>query len=123
MNCNNGEITPETRLLLIELAEGIAESLRKGTMCFTEGNARALAVWADTLLHPEKSKPATDGIHWKNATQICDYIGFTPQTFRTYVRKGVIPKGEKVRGFTEPVWKKEDIDTFAQWYFSHRRKR
>lgn len=119
----SGEITPETRLLLIELSEGFAESIRKGTMRLSEGSAKAVAEWAEQVMHPERNKPAADGVHWKNATQICDYIGFTPQTFRAYVRKGIIPKGEKVRGFTEPVWKKEDIDTFAQWYFSHRRKR
>ena len=109
---NHDEITPDTRLLLIELAEGFAEGVRNGTIRFSESNAKALVGWAEGILHPEHNN---SGDIWKNATEICDYIGFTAQTFRNYVRKGMIPKGEKRRGYAEPMWRKTDIDTFAGW--------
>lgn len=115
------EISAETRLLLIELAEGFADSVRKGTMVLSEGNGRALAQWADAVMHPERQ--LGEGMdHWKNITEACDMIGITPQTFRKYVRLGTIAKGTKKRGYHEPVWRKEEIDQFKKWYVSQRRK-
>ena len=115
------EISAETRLLLIELAEGFADSVRKGTMVLSEGNGRALARWADGLLHPERSDKA-DSANWKNITEACDMIGITPQTFRKYVRLGKIARGTKKRGYHEPLWQKEEIERFKAWYVSQRRK-
>lgn len=115
------EISAEARLLLIELAEGFAEGMRKGTMVLSEGNGRALVKWAEGLLHPERGIKA-DGANWKNITEACDLLGITPQTFRKYVRLGKIVKGVKKRGYHEPLWQKEEIERFKEWYFSQRRK-
>lgn len=114
------EISAEARLLLIEMAEGIAEGVRKNTIRFSEGNARALARWADGVMHPDAAVN-TDGANWKNITEACDLLGITPQTFRKYVRLGKIAKGTKKRGYHEPLWPKEEIERFKAWYFSQRR--
>ncbi|MBP5545723.1 MAG: hypothetical protein J6X59_00365 [Bacteroidales bacterium] len=116
------EISPESRLLLIELFEGLAEGVRRNDIRFSEGSARALGHWAESIIHPEKSKMEDESI-WKNITEACDYIGrITPQTYRKYVREGKIPQGRKRRGYHEPVWPKEEIEAFREWYDSHRRK-
>lgn len=115
------EISAETRLLLIEMAEGFAEGVRTNAISLSEGNARVLAQWADSLLHPEKSDKA-EGANWKNITEACDLLRVTPQTFRKYVRMGKIAQGTKKRGYHEPLWQKEEIERFKAWYVSQRRK-
>lgn len=44
--------------------------------------------------------------------QACSYLNISRSTFDTYVRNGLIPKGEKRLGFKELSWKKEDLDNF-----------
>lgn len=115
------EISPETRLLLIELFEGIAEGVRKNTLSLGEGNARALAQWADGVLHPEQRK-IEDETKWKNITEACDLLHISQPTFRKYIKEGKLAKGMKRKGYHEPVWEKEEIERFREWYFSQRRK-
>lgn len=115
------EISAEARLLLIEVAEGIAEGVRRNEIRFSEGNARALAAWAERVLNPDIER-REEGESWKNITEACDMIGITPQTFRKYVRRGDIKKGEKKRGYHEPLWRKEEIEKFKEWYNSQKRK-
>ena len=70
-----------------------------------------------------QKQKASDETAWRNITEACDYIThITPQTFRKYVREGRIPKGRKRRGYHEPLWSKEEIEGFKEWYLSHRRK-
>lgn len=115
------EISADGRLLLIETLEGLADGIRKDTIRFSEGSARALAAWADSIIHPEQSKSANES-QWKNITEACDLLGISQPTFRKYIRLGKIPQGYKRRGYHEPVWAKTDIERFANWYFTDRRK-
>ena len=41
-----------------------------------------------------------------------DYVGVCRATFDNYIRDGLIPKGEKVDGFKELRWYKNDLDFF-----------
>lgn len=118
---NVDEISPETRLLLIELFDGVAEGMRKNTLNLREGNARALAQLADGVLHPEKSK-IEDETKWKNITEACDLLHITQPTFRKYIKQGMLAEGIKRKGYHELVWEKIEIERFKEWYFSKRRK-
>jgi hypothetical protein len=118
---NADEISPETRLLLIELFDGVAEGVRKNIIQFSEGNARALAQWADGILHPEKRK-IEDESKWKNITEACDLLHITQPTFRKYIRQGKLAEGIKRKGYHELVWEKTEIERFKAWYFSKSRK-
>lgn len=49
-----------------------------------------------------------------NITEAADYIGKSKSTFNNYVKKGLIPKGEKDRGDSKFFWRKLDLDKFLQ---------
>lgn len=49
-----------------------------------------------------------------NITEAADYIGKSKSTFNNYVKKGLIPKGEKDRGDSKIFWRKLDLDKFLQ---------
>lgn len=109
------EISAETRLLLIELAEGFAEAVRKNNIRLSESTASALVEWGEHVMHPER-KRIDDVMPWKNITEACAYIGISQPTFRKYIRQGCIPQGVKKGGYREPMWDKEDIEKFKHWY-------
>lgn len=46
--------------------------------------------------------------------EAADYIGVSRATFDNYIRKGLIPKGEKRVGFKELSWNKSDLDEFLE---------
>lgn len=102
---------PDTRLLLITLFEGMAESLRQGTFRFTEEQAQTL-VRILAGLPPQDSRPA-HGPRICTIAQACRYLGISQPTFRKRIREGLIPQGTKLAGFNERVWNKEDIETYA----------
>ena len=45
-------------------------------------------------------------------TESADYIGVSKPTFDNYIRKGLIPKGKKRRGFNELCWFKADLNKY-----------
>lgn len=47
-----------------------------------------------------------------NRTQAADYIGKSISTFDNYVKKGLIPKGNKREGASQKFWYKSDLDKF-----------
>lgn len=112
------EISPETRLALIELAEGFAEGVRNGTFRFTEESGRVIGEFIKRLKEPEKYKKIDELV---NITQACRYLGMSQPTFRKYVRMGKIPSGRKEAG-GQPMWAKEDIIEVGRWWFTKRRK-
>lgn len=111
-------MTPETRLMLIELAEGFAESMRKGTMSFTEDTARRLAALVSETLNP---RPKVEG-KAVNITQACQMLGISQPTFRKYIRLGMLPQGVKVQGCASPMWEISQIEAFKKKYLSPERK-
>lgn len=40
----------------------------------------------------------------------CQYMNMSRATFDSYVRLGIIPKGQKQQGFTELSWSQQDLD-------------
>ena len=46
--------------------------------------------------------------------EAADYIGVSRATFDNYIRKGLIPKGQKRVGFKELSWNKCDLDEFLE---------
>lgn len=46
--------------------------------------------------------------------EAADYIGVSRATFDNYIRKGLIPKGQKRVGFKELSWNKSDLDEFLE---------
>ena len=120
MSKQEQEISAAARQLLIELAEGFAEGIRKNNIKFSEGNARSIGQWAEEVVHPDAH--ISKGSEWVNITEACDLIGMTQPTFRKYIRKGLIPNGKKRRGNHSPEWEKSVILEFKQVYFSQIRK-
>lgn len=49
---------------------------------------------------------------YMSKTMAADYIGVCRSTFDSYVKNGLIPKGEKLDGFKELRWYKSDLDLF-----------
>lgn len=117
---NADEISPETRLLLIELAEGFAEGMRKNVIRLSEGSALALARWGDKVMHPERHRME---LPICNITQACDYLGISQPTFRKYVKMGLIPAGTRDGGYSNDVWLKKDIEAFGNSDFFKSKKR
>lgn len=116
------EIRPETRLLLIELLEGMAEGVRKNDIRFSEGNARALAAWADGVLHPEQ-KRRQEEMPYCSISEACDLLHITQPTFRKYVKSGHLPKGVKISTFREDVWLRKEIKAIYDSGFFDKKKR
>jgi len=114
------EIEPETRLALIELAEGFAEGVRNGTFRFTEGTGLRLAEILRGLTCERQETGAA--VERMNITLACQYIGISQPTFRKYVRIGRLPVGMRQRGSSSPEWKRKDLDAFREWWFSEGRK-
>lgn len=114
------EISAETRLLIIELFEGIAEGVRKNDIRFSEGNAKALARWAEGVLHPERHRVELPVC---NITQACDYLGISQPTFRKYIKMGRIPEGRREGGYSDDVWLKKDIEAFYNSDFFKKKKK
>ena len=117
---SGNEISPDTRLLLIELFDGIAEGVRKNDIRFSEGNAKALARWAESVLHPERHRIE---LPICNITQACDYLGISRPTFSKYIKMGLIPKGTRSGGYSNDVWLKKDIENFYNSDFFKRKKK
>ena len=46
--------------------------------------------------------------------EAAEYIGVSRATFDNYIRKGLIPKGQKRVGFKELSWNKCDLDEFLE---------
>ena len=46
--------------------------------------------------------------------EAADYIGVSRATFDNYIKKGLIPKGQKRIGFKELSWNKSDLDEFLE---------
>ena len=46
--------------------------------------------------------------------EAADYIGVSRATFDNYIRKGLIPRGQKRVGFKELSWNKSDLDEFLE---------
>lgn len=46
--------------------------------------------------------------------EAADYIGVCRATFDNYIKKGIIPEGEKRMGFKEKFWYKKDLDIFLK---------
>lgn len=44
--------------------------------------------------------------------QACSLLGVSRSTFDSYVRVGLLPKGQKVRGFKEKFWNQYEIESF-----------
>lgn len=44
--------------------------------------------------------------------QACSLLGISRSTFDSYVRIGLLPRGQKVRGFKEKFWLKYEIESF-----------
>lgn len=99
---------PVTRLLLINLYQGLADSLREGTLSLTEEQAHTLLQGFSPLKHKSMQ------LRICNITQACRYIGVSQPTFRKLVRQGVLPKGEKIAGFRELIWYKDDIEGYCK---------
>ncbi|MCR5588008.1 MAG: hypothetical protein K6F72_00145 [Bacteroidales bacterium] len=117
---NGGEISPETRLLLIELAEGFAEGMRRNVIRLSEGSALALARWGDRVMHPERHRME---LPICNITQACEYLDISQPTFRKYIKMGLISEGTREGGYSNDVWLKKDIEAFANSDFFERKKR
>lgn len=41
--------------------------------------------------------------------QAADYIGVSRATFDNYIKKGLLPKGKRTRGWKELFWNKSDL--------------
>ncbi|MBR1792102.1 MAG: helix-turn-helix domain-containing protein [Bacteroidales bacterium] len=105
------EIAPETRLLLIALFEGMAEGVRNGTFRFSEEQATRLVAAIKGMRDADKN----DGrLRICTISTACDYLGISQPTFRKYVKQGLIAPGGKVKGLTELVWDKAEIERFAE---------
>ncbi len=48
--------------------------------------------------------------------QACDYLGISRSTFDDRVRRGILPKGQKIQGFKELSWLKEELDAAKEQY-------
>lgn len=46
--------------------------------------------------------------------QAYNFLRISRATFDNYVRNGYIPKGEKIKGFKELVWYKDDLIKFQK---------
>ena len=108
---------PETRLILIKLAEDFADGIRTGRIDFTEAQGRRVISAVGEALNPQPRMRIC------NITQACDYLGVSQPTFRKYVREGRIPAGQKMSGFSELLWDKNDIEAFKRQELSGRRKK
>lgn len=113
------EISPETRLLLIELAEGFAAGVRNNTFKFSEESGKRICEFIDRLNHPEKYRRPEEEC---NITEACRYLHMSQPTFRKYIKESKIPGGRKRDG-GQPMWLKSDIIAFGKWWFSKQRKR
>lgn len=120
MDKNHQEIEPDTRLALIELAEGFAEGVRNGTFRFTEGTGLHLAEILRGLTCERQEAGAA--VERMNITLACQYIGISQPTFRKYVRLGRLPVGMRQRGSSSPEWQKKDLEAFREWWLSEGRK-
>lgn len=116
---NTEEISSETRLLLIELAEGFAEGMRKNDIRLSEGSALALARWGDRVMHPERHRME---LPICNITQACEHLRISQPTFRKYIKMGLIPEGTRDGGYSNDVWLKKDIDAFYNSDFFKKKK-
>lgn len=45
--------------------------------------------------------------------QACDYLNMRRSTFDDYVKRGLLPKGTKTKGWKELYWNKCDLDKFV----------
>ena len=99
----------ESKYTLIALLEGFVAGLKNNTFDFTDEQGRRLVMAAKEILQPQSGVPE----RICNISMACDYLGISQPTFRKYVREGRIPQGRKVAGFTELIWDKTDIETFA----------
>ena len=43
--------------------------------------------------------------------QACDYLGISRSTFDDRVKRGLIPKGQKVQGFKELSWSQAELES------------
>lgn len=117
------EIDPETRLMLIELAEGFAEGVRNGTFRFSEEGGRRLAGIIRGIVNPEMEGVDPDGgMKTYSITRASRELGISQPTFRKYVREGIIPKGIRIADIPGPRWNKEEIEEVRKKYFSGKRK-
>ena len=66
------EIDPETRLMLIELAEGFAEGVRNGTFRFSEEGGRRLAGIIRGIVNPEMEGVDPESVY---TLQAADFYG------------------------------------------------
>lgn len=48
--------------------------------------------------------------------EAADYIGVSRSTFDNYIKKGLIPKGQKRQGFKELSWNKSELNKFLNNY-------
>lgn len=46
--------------------------------------------------------------------QAYTYLNVSRATFDNYVRAGLLPRGQKVQGYTELSWFKKDLDKFIK---------
>lgn len=117
------EIAPETRLMLIELAEGFAEGVRNGTFKFSEEGGRKLAGFLRGIVNPEmEGVDPESGMKTYSITRASGVLGISQPTFRKYVREGIIPKGIRIADIPGPRWNKEEIEEVRKKYFSGNRK-
>ena len=111
----------EDRLMIIELAEGFAEDMRRGRYRFGEGQGRHLARFLREMLQPESNNGCV-AEDMCSIAMACHYLGISQPTFRKYVREGKIAAGRKMMGVTELMWEKKEIEAFGEWYFTKGRK-
>lgn len=86
--------------ILAEMIRGIADDLEDGKyVCSDEQLTQAIDQLASFNSERHLSKQ-----------EACQYLNISRSSFDTYVRNGIIPKGEKRMGFKELSWVQADLD-------------
>ena len=97
-----GVISEELKMIDALLME-FHERIQSGR-CLTNREQNAMML---SFLHQIANKDEP-----KSKTQACEYVQVSRATFDRLVACGKMPKGKKIKGFTELVWYEKDLDRY-----------
>ena len=87
--------------IIKKLLQQIINDIDSGNSNVSEQQQKEIITFIQSFNRKELSK-----------LEAADYIGVSRATFDNYIKKGLIPEGEKRRGFKEKIWFIKDLNNF-----------
>ena len=91
---------PSLAKKIAKLLRSVADKLDAGNTDISESEALAIA---SAICHESLSK-----------AQACEYLNISRNKFDGYIRLNKLPRGQKIKGFKELRWYKDELDEYSK---------